>query len=41
MHQEKDELKYQQFSEMEIVELTVDEALCVAGGPEVENEPTR
>lgn len=38
MHQEKDKLKCDQISDMEIFELD-DEALCVAGGPEVENDP--
>lgn len=39
MHQEKDKLKCDQISDMEIFELDDDEALCVAGGPEVENDP--
>ncbi|HEY0585228.1 MAG TPA: hypothetical protein VGD52_03775 [Pseudoduganella sp.] len=41
MHQEKDNLKYDQISEIVIFELTDDEALCVAGGPEVDNDPKR
>lgn len=41
MHQEQDQEQCNQIAEAEIFELTYDEALCVAGGPETVNDPTR
>lgn len=39
MRQEKEALQCDQVSEMEIFELTDNETLCVAGGPEPDNDP--
>jgi hypothetical protein len=39
VYQDKDKLKTEHSSEIEIFELKDDEALCVAGGPEVDNDP--
>lgn len=41
MYQEKDELKCDQISETEILELTESEALGVAGGPEPDHDPRK
>jgi len=39
VHQNKEGLNFQEVSDDEIFEITYDEALGVAGGPEVDNDP--
>ncbi|HEY0585226.1 MAG TPA: hypothetical protein VGD52_03765 [Pseudoduganella sp.] len=41
MKQDNEKLSDEHYVEVEIFDINADEALCVAGGPEVENEPTR